>query len=444
MDLYVRLGGKIVFVMPRSIMVAEQHARFNEFDFSSNTDDQDQLPVKIEKILDLEGVSPIFNVPSCVLIATKSPETTWPVAGAEYSGSLTGHNLSFEMAQEQITSSPSSFDRIDGVVLSEEQANELRPVLGSSYYRDRVAQGATITPRALWFVRKVDQAGGFAADKPLIEADPEILEHHTRPQWRIEARESVESRFLFTTLIPADLLPFGQCGLKQVALPVGSESDRFTVFDVQGLVEQGAMGTASWLRAAQLHWEERSPQDGLGRPKIPRIINRLNYQNTLSNQRPDQQYTVLYNGRGSNLTSVVIDSEAAGIDAGLEQSGFVVDHGCYWYSCDDPEEAYFLSAVLNSPELDRLLKLIQTRGLWGARDIHRKVWKFRIPRYESTEPRHRELAEIGLRCHNVVKPLGYDLKDRSQSTGRRRAEVRTILESELESIDAVVRGLLRN
>ena len=206
----------------------------------------------------------------------------------------------------------------------------------------------------------------------------------------------------------------------------------------------GSHGHRELAQSRSIALGREVPQDGLGRPKIPRIINRLNYQNTLSNQRPDQQYTVLYNGRGSNLTSVVIYSEAAGIDAGLEQSGFVVDHGCYWYSCDDPEEAYFLSAVLNSPELDRLLKLIQTRGLWGARDIHRKVWKFRIPRYESTEPRHRELAEIGLRCHNVVKPLGYDLKDRSQSTGRRRAEVRTILESELESIDAVVRGLLRN
>ena len=44
----------------------------------------------------------------------------------------------------------------------------------------------------------------------------------------------------------------------------------------------------------------------------------------------------------------------------------------YYYHASSEDEAYYFIAVLNSKILDQLLKPLQTRGLWGARHIHKK------------------------------------------------------------------------
>jgi methylase of polypeptide subunit release factors len=66
-DAYLKKGGVIAFVMPRSVLTgAKQHKRFQEFLQSY------QLPpTQLEKVIDVEGVSPLFNVPACVLVARK-------------------------------------------------------------------------------------------------------------------------------------------------------------------------------------------------------------------------------------------------------------------------------------------------------------------------------------------------------------------------------------
>jgi len=62
-SLYLKKGGRIAFVLPRSIFTADQHDNFRRLKFTP--------PLKIDKILDLEGVRPLFRVPACVVIATK-------------------------------------------------------------------------------------------------------------------------------------------------------------------------------------------------------------------------------------------------------------------------------------------------------------------------------------------------------------------------------------
>lgn len=62
---YLKKSGKVGFVMPRSIFSADHHALFRE---------QHRLSgMEISEIWDLQDVKPLFNVPTCVLIATASP-----------------------------------------------------------------------------------------------------------------------------------------------------------------------------------------------------------------------------------------------------------------------------------------------------------------------------------------------------------------------------------
>jgi hypothetical protein len=119
-----------------------------------------------------------------------------------------------------------------------------------------------------------------------------------------------------------------------------------------------------------------------------------------------------------------------------------VDHECYWYGSADPAEAHYLSTVLNSASIDEPLKLIQTRGLWGERDIHKRVWRFRIPRFESQNPTHQELTQMSQACHDKVSQVALDIAQRYRSPARKRAAVRELLTSELAEIDGLVQEIL--
>src|SRR5439155_14720079 len=56
------------FVMPRSVLSADQHAKLR--------DGTHAAPVQLDGFWDLLNVTPLFNVPACVLFATHSAFTT--------------------------------------------------------------------------------------------------------------------------------------------------------------------------------------------------------------------------------------------------------------------------------------------------------------------------------------------------------------------------------
>ncbi len=96
-DRYLCEGGIIAFVMPRSVLTGAKHyARFREMRFGSVT-------VGLRQILDLEGVTPLFNVPACVLIGSRGAKPLQRVPMAVYAGQLTRKNLPWSEAKGQVT-----------------------------------------------------------------------------------------------------------------------------------------------------------------------------------------------------------------------------------------------------------------------------------------------------------------------------------------------------
>ena len=77
--------GLIAFVMPRSVLTgALHHVKFRKFR---------KPELKLTKIIDCEDVRPLFNVPSCVLIAIKGEKTTYPVTARRIKGRLERKNM---------------------------------------------------------------------------------------------------------------------------------------------------------------------------------------------------------------------------------------------------------------------------------------------------------------------------------------------------------------
>ena len=73
----------------------------------------------------------------------------------------------------------------------------------------------------------------------------------------------------------------------------------------------------------------------------------------------------------------------------------MLDTKLYQTACQSDDEAYYLTALLNSDALMAAAETFMSKGLYGARDFHKHAWKLPIPRYDTSEPLHVRLSELG-------------------------------------------------
>lgn len=98
--------------------------------------------------------------------------------------------------------------------------------------------------------------------------------------------------------------------------------------------------------------------------------------------------------------------------------------------------------MLNSKAVDDLIKPMQARGLWGPRDITKKVWELPIPQYRPDNSEHARLVQISESAEQKVKKLLPHVREKG-SIGRARSAVRDALKEEIAEIDTFVRKLLK-
>ncbi|MGH9454989.1 MAG: N-6 DNA methylase, partial [Terriglobia bacterium] len=85
-DFYLHDGGRIAFVLPKSIFVADQHHAFRQGNHAAG--------LRLTQAWDLEGVRPLFNVPAAVAFGEKgTAQSEWPSPGRILSGELSGKNV---------------------------------------------------------------------------------------------------------------------------------------------------------------------------------------------------------------------------------------------------------------------------------------------------------------------------------------------------------------
>ncbi|MEM1551300.1 MAG: N-6 DNA methylase [Candidatus Bathyarchaeia archaeon] len=419
-DLYLRDKGVIAFVMPRSVLTgALHHIKFKHF----------KKPVSmLVKILDLEDVSPLFNVPSCVLIAVKGEATSYPVMARKYSGRLNEKNLRLSSAINQLSASDYLYEP------------PLIPT-GRSWYHDRVKEGATLVPRSLWFIDfEIHETLGVDVSRPFIKTSEDVLRGAKEPWKGIELRGNVEAEFIYATLLGGDIVSFGYSKLRPVVLPIEPTSIGYKLLDVGTLRNRGFTHMADWLEKCQKLWEERRTEKA--ETRFSRVIERLNYNNLLSAQNPRKRYIVLYNASGTNIASCVIDREQLPsfkvLQALVRPRGFVVDSKSFYFETNDENEAHFICSILNSNVLNEAIKPLQPRGLFGEREIQRRPFMFSIPKFDEKNLKHIELAQISKQCHEKLKSKQFARK----SAASARSEVRQFLAKEIEKTNELVSGLL--
>lgn len=441
-DLYLKEGGAIAFVLPRSFFTADQHdeLRRGTFRFTEN-----KMPHLLwTEAWDCDKVTPLFNVPSCVLWGEKvkaiSGRQSFP--GEILSGLLPRKNASLSEAQQHLAISPVTFSLHQHGRRTFWAPGKGTITKTASYYKKKFFQGATIVPRTFWFVQVKPSPLGFNPQAPPLATDPRAIKEAKKPYNEVHFSGQVESRFLYATLLSTDLLPFGHFPFRLVVLPIEPQTNKFKLLGATEAQEQGFSSLAKWLEKAEKEWEK------LRGFKIEsmNIFERLDRYHGLTRQDSRSTYRVAYIKSGTILTATLIDNNPIYFKINgheIRLSGFLSDYVTYYFETINPSEAHFLAAILNSPEIDRIIKPMQTRGQWGPRDITKKVLELPIPQFEAGNPQHERLVELGELCARKVRDwLAQGGPGQVKSIGRLRQIVRQTLKTELMEIDEIVKRIL--
>lgn len=406
-DKYLNENGIIAFVMPRSVIGSTlQHSEFRKFESPQ---------IKLLKVIDLENVSPLFNMPACVLIGKKGLKNSFPIPLEKYEGELPDRDFGFPNVISFLSVK-------NGKYMPSENGENL------SYYYNKFKVGLSIFPRSLYFI----DLQAIKGEGILIKTSPEILRIVKDP-WKRELTGKIKEDFIYYTVLPYEMIPFGFTNMRPVILPLSVKNEQYNLMEIDVINDST---TSDWFTKTQKIWDDNKTE--ISKDRFPRLTDRLNYNNLLSFQHPNNRYIVLYNATGKNITSCVVDR------ANLPElklngilffpKGFVADVKTWFYETNSKLEAHFLSTVLNSTILNTLIKPFQPRGLFGARAIHRRPLQFPIPMFDKENDLHNRLASIGEQLDLEVKKLVQ--KEYSKNT------IRKIIKTKIIYVDDLVNNLI--
>jgi methylase of polypeptide subunit release factors len=445
-DLYLKPGGAIAFVLPRSIFTADQHSDFRRktSEVSKTSEVFGSLRLRIEEVWDLEGVEPLFNVPACVVLARKEgrPEISYPLPCLTFHGMLPRRNANLDEAAEalEVADAQLFLNRRGERTFWATKKGAMLP--GASPYQDRFSQGATIVPRSCWFVEVKASPLGFNPSLPPLETAERAKRQAKAAYKGLVMKGNVEARFLYATLLSTDLLPFGHLPFRLVVLPIEPKGTGYALLTAEEAWKKGYLHLARWLEAAQAEWERRRGE----KAERMDILERLDYQRDLTTQNPQAKYRVLYPTSATYMCACVVENRPIEFEIGgqrLEARGIIASEVTYHLETDNEAEAHYLTAMLNAPVIDQKLKPMQARGQWGPRHIHKKVLELPIRQFDPGDEVHRRLAELGRECSEKVADwLEAGGPGKIRNIGRLRSMVREMLAGELREIDGLVREMI--
>lgn len=366
-EVYLRPGATLAFVMPYSTMTRQQYRGFRTGSFGTKKNLLGSVSFVHAWAFD-ESVQPLFKVPSCVLFAKAGPPGPLPSKVTAFSGTLPRRDATLEEAEEALQSREVPWSEVEAAP--------------GSPYRGSFRNGATIFPRVLFLVEKKDP-GRLGVDP----ATPLVISRRTRLEkrpWRdlpsLEAK--VEAQFLRPLYLGESVAPFRLLTPVLTVIPWDARAGQ--LLDGQGAQRAGYIHLGRWLRRAEELWGQH------GRSDLA-LVDQLDYYKKLTAQMPPPPVRVLYAASGT-LPAAAITTETSSL----------VEHALYWAEAESKTEGRYLTAILNSETVRSRIASAQAKGQWGARHFDKVIFQLPIPRFESGNGLHRELAAAAERAEQVA------------------------------------------
>ena len=428
---FLKDDGSISFVLPRSFMSAGHHDKTRSGQVQG---------LALTEIWDLNGVSPLFRVPSCVLIGKKSKKTTNKIAatgigGFSVSGKIKRHNAPLSMADKTLTFDNTQWFYTELAKRSAFSEQKTKKISKGNDYKAEFKQGATIVPRNFYFVDITQDYKGDLKDRILTVKTSEDILPDAKAPWKslLMPSQPVNSNFFFYTALAKNIIPFGMIQPPIVLLPLSmDEAKRISLLTHEQLLKLGEMETAKWFKQVEKHWNTHKTENNAQMS----YVDYINWQNKLTEQNLNKRYLVLYTASAKDANAVSIDRQNFDLE-------FIVESKAYVYFTDNWDEANYLTCFLNSKTPNERIKDFQSTGLFGARDVHKTILEIPFSKYNKDNKLHQVLAQLGKDCHaKGADFIKTEVDITNYNVGRVRMAINKVLVKELAAIDGIVRKLI--
>jgi hypothetical protein len=441
---FLKSEGKLVFVLPRSFFSADHH---------DNTRSGKATGFRLTQLWDLADVSPLFRIPSGVFFAERFADKEKSgksirvykdgINGTSFSGKLHGSNCNLKEAKSKLNEEPKKWYYIQQGKSSAFSNRKIKNQDKTNPYKEAFRLGATLFPRNFYFIEINQENIPDFIDRLINIKTSDVIKSDAKPPWKdIVLSNRVESNFLFRTALAKSILPFALYKPDLVVLPLIIEEDRkhsktIRILSPKELREEGFLNAAKWFQDAENIWNVYKTK----KSENLTANDRINYQKGITSQDLNKKYLVMYNTSGKDANAMVVQRK----DFDLE---FIVDYKSFVFYTDNFDEANYLTAFFNSPTPNLMMKDFQTRGLFGARDVSRKILDIYYPKFDKTDKEHLRLAELGKVAHQSVSDflsqgnLALLREIKGVQLGKLRLRIRAHLRKEMKSMDELVRKLI--
>ena len=381
-ELYARPGTQIGMVMPHSALRAGQHLKWRGGNYKrkgGRNAPSIGLNLRVQEPWDLDNVVPdFFPMPASVVFA-------------RYTG--VGQGTALAPATVQVWRGDWQEDYAG--ISRKSEALHHDDGKYKSPYAALSSQGPTITDRRLFFVETVPHTvmlptANTTNVKPRVSSQDKVNYEGLLNQ----LEGVIHNDHLFDVYLGECIAPYVALDPLKAALPVHRPT--MTMPLNHDDCEDGKH-QACRLEVAELHptmqrrWNNAAAMFNEAQNQaIKDLYSNLNHLNKLTSQLEYLRGTTAGDG-----TVRVAYTQAGQPTAAVIRDSAIVDRKLYQTVCQSEDEAYYVLAVINSDQLAAAATTFMTKGLYGARDFEKHGWKLPIPRYDTSDPLHVRLSELG-------------------------------------------------
>lgn len=391
--LYLKEGGTAGMVLPHSALAQGQYEKWRGGIWHGQGLFSDLSTIKP---WDLERIEPntFFPIASCVVFAKRANKMPKPLANkaSRWLGTEGG---------------PYTHEEIQLAKISD----------FSSPYSKRARRGADIFPRVLYFVDVQESA--TALTPGIKKVSPQRSSQEKEPWKNLQppklANAPIEEEHIWDIHLGETVAPYVLLEARKAVLPVqkgnseetarqvnlaresesSTEADRdnsptgkaigkLDISDVADAIyrlDPKSIGTRMrdrWRVINELWDANKNPNNKLD------LVSNLDYMGKLAAQLEDSApIRLLYATSGRPTAAVLLSADS------------LADTSLYWVKCETLDEAYYLAAIINSDALEQAVQKFMPKGQFGARHLHKHLWRLPIPTYDPSDTDHATLAELG-------------------------------------------------
>ncbi len=381
-DLYLKDGGKIGMVLPHSALQTGQYAKWRTgaWEAAARGRGRNRVPGRTLAVnfghktaWDLERLEPndFFPVPACVVFAERTGENA---AGAALAGTV---------ERWEGATGTADVRRASGGITD-------TSVSGDSPYAGYARQGAPIRPRRLFFVEETESPVILQA-APTTTVNPRLGSLDRAP-WRdldltMLTEQAIERRHVYEVYLNETLVPYATLEPLKAVLPMQWGEYQLPA-DADG---PGGIRLGGLERRMRGRWRTISEMWDGNKPAASKLnlLGSLDHYGKLSSQltwqqQPDSRPIRIVQSEAGVPTAAILPNDSA-----------IVDETLYWITCKDIHEANYLLAIINSDTLYEAVQPLMAKGQFGARHLHKQLWKLPIPEFDRDNPLHVTLAKAG-------------------------------------------------